>query len=511
MAVSIFGLLMVVVLGLLLLGGGLAVIALLANPRTRAAGAVLLAVGLLVVVVGGFLVLGLSLTAPAIHRARSMAELQRARAEEARLRGMGFKQDNPQPVPQALPERPSPQAGEAGTVPDPAPAEQPLPPAADGEAPPSPDAKAEAEPETPAAAEQPAQAPSPGTDAAPAGPEQVAKQPEPPATEKRPPWVDQAPGRVGGVYRLAIKTDPRPTREECESELPGVVQGVITQYVESELKRSPEVARRVRLPLTYIQDHIVQQKWPEPVQISLGNWVRLHALLEFDQEANQQIGNQCQQAQQQLEEEWQQASVMRRLGYSGAGLAAVLALLSVLFACLKIDQATDGARRGRLFLAAAAVIVAVAGAACFAVQSLQQYPVAPDAVSPASPAGELAAYSAPQLRSIQAPPVVFTLAVVLVAVIAVTLLASKRGRPVALVLLILVLAGGLTIGLRVADFPGLLGRGRLLVIGVVTFCALLLPLLVVSIVAARARKTPREAPGAETPGGEPAEVPAGQR
>ena len=52
MAVSYFGLLLVLVLGLLVLGGIAAVVALLASPKTRAAGAGVVAIGRLVVLLG---------------------------------------------------------------------------------------------------------------------------------------------------------------------------------------------------------------------------------------------------------------------------------------------------------------------------------------------------------------------------------------------------------------------------------------------------------------------------
>ena len=56
--VSYFGLIILVLVGLLAIGGIVGVVALLAHPKTRAAGGVVLAVGLMVLVVGGLLVFG---------------------------------------------------------------------------------------------------------------------------------------------------------------------------------------------------------------------------------------------------------------------------------------------------------------------------------------------------------------------------------------------------------------------------------------------------------------------
>ncbi|MHC4181708.1 MAG: hypothetical protein ACYSWU_29825, partial [Planctomycetota bacterium] len=57
--VSIIGLLALAVIGMLVIGGIVGVVALLANPKTRAAGAAVLTIGLLVVLLGGLVLFGL--------------------------------------------------------------------------------------------------------------------------------------------------------------------------------------------------------------------------------------------------------------------------------------------------------------------------------------------------------------------------------------------------------------------------------------------------------------------
>jgi len=519
MAVGAFGLLAVLVLGLLVIGGIVAVVALLANPRTRAAGAALLAIGLVVVVGGGFLLLGLSLTVPAVSRSRELArretaqveatrraqdgEMARQRAEMMKAEAQTAEEfrrnfaDQMQPAPQA-------------------PAEQPSPPAAKAEAPPAADPKTETHPEASPPPADPAAAPSPDPDASSKAKEAASKQAEPAAAEKRPAWVDSLPQGTGNVYQMAIKTDPRLTEQECESELPAVLHDAVRRYAEIQLDRSSEVAQEVQLPLTYLQDHIVKEKWLEPVHVSLpGKWVRLHVLLGFDQEAGQQIQKECEQAQRRLDQQWQQASVLRRLWYSGAGLAAVLILLSLLFACLKIDQATAGSCRGRLFLVSGAAVLVVAGAACFAIQFLRQYPLAPEVSSPSVPQVEPAAYSVFDLGSPQpaaavilhpARLTVLSIGLLLLGTLAVALTVSRKARPIGLALLALLLLGGLAVVLAVAGSHMSIGRVELLVIAVVV----VLPVCVLYAVVAFAWRTRRRNAVVETPARERPDVGIGQ-
>ena len=175
---------------------------------------------------------------------------------------------------------------------------------------------------------------------------------ERPAAATRPDWVEAAPQKLGGVYRMAVKCDPSPSRLECQGELlPDALDRAVAEYVDKRLKLGRQAARQVRLPLDFIRGHIVKGEWEEPVEVSFGTWVQLHVLLEFDHEVNARI-----------EEEWDKVITRERLRGVGGLMAAVLLLLSGIYVYLKIDLATSGAYRGRLRLAAAAVLLAVIAA-----------------------------------------------------------------------------------------------------------------------------------------------------
>lgn len=188
---------------------------------------------------------------------------------------------------------------------------------------------------------------------------------QPAQAEDRPDWAGKPPRKVGGNYQISVTVGPYETRLECDRDLPAELRRVLDQYV--GLYIGSKARGRVHLPLAYIRDHVVQADWQEhkPVKITPTGrvpeksvpMVLLHVLLEFDHEANARI-----------EAEWDKVVVARRLVGVGALTAAVLLLLSVAYGYLKIDLATGGARRGRLRLATAALILVLIVAGLMAVR-----------------------------------------------------------------------------------------------------------------------------------------------
>jgi len=173
---------------------------------------------------------------------------------------------------------------------------------------------------------------------------------EAPAEEKRPAWVDAPPSRVGDTYQTCITVGPYTSRMECDARLPGVLQTGVADYTEVFL--GSDAAQRVRLPEKYVRQKIVKQQWEETIQASFGPMIQLHVQLEFDKEVRGLI-----------EKQWQQSIVAGRLWYTSLSVAGGLALMGLLFLGMKIDLATKGAFRGRLFFAAAATVMVVAVAA----------------------------------------------------------------------------------------------------------------------------------------------------
>ncbi len=376
------------VMGILLIGGILLVVMLLAKPKTQPAGVFLTVLGLAGVLALGMLFLGW-VQHPGVreHEMQARVEYEAIKQRARELQPETLTEQNavlapltedstPEPAKSAVLEANSEEvdAVEIDTGQQPTEASPPgeLPPAAEDKtadvpddggsdpasAPAESDAREETAEESPAAAGPPATEDKPGGEAADkmeASPEAPADDATPAAARQRPAWAASPPGRVDDGYQMVIKLDPHPNRRECESVLPQALDNAVTAYIRDVLRQPLRVARRVRLEPDYIRRNIVKQEWEEPWEISLpvevapSNWVVLHVLLEFDHEVTGDIKNEC-----------SRVVVAERLWITGTGLALGLALLGVLFVCLKVDQRTKGACRTRLGFGAIAVALAIA-------------------------------------------------------------------------------------------------------------------------------------------------------
>jgi hypothetical protein len=167
------------------------------------------------------------------------------------------------------------------------------------------------------------------------------------AESDRPAWVDAEPHREGDVYRMVITVGPYSTKAECQEKLPDKLQEAVSQYAATLI--GPE-ARDLSLPLDYLQAHVVKERWHDEKDYSVGPMFNLHVLLAFDREAKGRI-----------EQLWRTAVVGERLVGVAGLLVLVLLFLSIVYAYLKADLATDGTCRGRLRFAAGAMIVVLVG------------------------------------------------------------------------------------------------------------------------------------------------------
>ena len=339
MSVSFIGLFVLVGLAGLIFMAVLGLIALLTNPRTRDAAKILLGAGaavvLLLLLLGGLFV-GYA-RVPRVVQQREMARMEMKALEQAQLQAQ--LQDQIE-----LPEEPGPVV--EPEEPEDAPSDKSASPKEEGEAAAS--QNPEANPEV--AAEDKVPAPKKPDEAEP-GELSV-----PPLAETGPPapaWVEWKPHKEDSVYYWPVTTTPSADAIEAEEEaLPQAFDVAVADYIRTKLKLGARAARQVHLGPDYLEKLVGDDIWVEPLDLSVGEFVRLHALVKFDRDANEEIRQQ-----------WEQERLVGRL-YSAAGLLCVaLLFLAFVYCYLKIDQITHGSQRALLRIAAILVILGLTLAA----------------------------------------------------------------------------------------------------------------------------------------------------
>jgi hypothetical protein len=115
----------------------------------------------------------------------------------------------------------------------------------------------------------------------------------PKSAPKRPDWVDRAPwsgdDADGGFCAAPVTSDIFATRQECEDELTARCRNAVEQYL-SDKHRLGSPAAVQRLSPEFIRARLVKERWQEVVESkSVGPMLRLHALLVFDRHADAEL------------------------------------------------------------------------------------------------------------------------------------------------------------------------------------------------------------------------------
>jgi hypothetical protein len=151
--------------------------------------------------------------------------------------------------------------------------------------------------------------------------------------------------REGDCYVMNVSTGPFATRQECDAEIPGVVQSAINHYV--ELYLGNKWSGHIGLSAEQI-DQLVVTEWPEIKVHDFGPMIQVHLLLNFDKKAKEFIS-----------EAINQSLFENRAAIVGTGFGAFCLLLTAFWGYLKIDIHTKGVYRKRLRLAAGFVILSI--------------------------------------------------------------------------------------------------------------------------------------------------------
>ena len=113
---------------------------------------------------------------------------------------------------------------------------------------------------------------------------------KPPAAAERPEWVGAEPRRVGDAYQMSIDVGPYTTRLECDAKLPEALQEALDEYV--ELCLGTEAAGKVRLQPDELREALVREQWEETRQYTIGAMQHLHVLLAFDMKFKDRVQQQ---------------------------------------------------------------------------------------------------------------------------------------------------------------------------------------------------------------------------
>jgi len=371
MAVSFLGLFALAGLAALVFLAVLGLVALLTNPKTRDVAKTLFgaaaALMLLVVLVGGLFGLFMGTARYQVARHRNTypvdrpVEVDRPVAVLEQIEELKPEEsaDTPEPDVEsdiALPPDPRTRKGSEDAVEaDASTAAEEVGDKADQEeAKSKPDEAATSDEDTSAASE----APQPANEEAAKETATIVEKPQQSGTaelsvaplpeDNRPAWVDRKPYKEGSVYYWPVATDPRPDLAEAEEEaLPVALNGAVADYVRTKLKLGARAGQKVHLESDYLRDSLVgADVWVEPLSLSLGEFVRVHALVKFDREANSII-----------DEAWDHQRLAGRLWSAGGFLALVLFFLALVYCYLKIDQVAGGSRRRLLRFATILVIL----------------------------------------------------------------------------------------------------------------------------------------------------------
>jgi hypothetical protein len=172
----------------------------------------------------------------------------------------------------------------------------------------------------------------------------------------RPDWLDSPPKFVGNGYRVIAHTDPYSTVEECYDALRKRMREIVSGHIQ-ELAQQLDPRHYAYVPsletLGVSDDYIKRELCPEEpfvetIDSSVGDMVRAHMLLEFQDRQNEQ-----------LLDRWRAYARQERVMVIAlVGGLAILGL-GLIYGLLKLDTLTRGYYTKRLFLGVPAAIIAV--------------------------------------------------------------------------------------------------------------------------------------------------------
>lgn len=169
---------------------------------------------------------------------------------------------------------------------------------------------------------------------------------ERPGVLARPEWVDEPDRHVGDVHHTVLVSDPFATHGECIESLHDEMRTVTNRYLVQQFGRGAD--RATSIDIGTILSLICTKEWVEPIQREWGTTNRVHVKMEFDRNVRAE-----------LERNWKQSQLRKRLFTTGAFASLVLGALGIIYTYLKVDTATKGYYTKRLQFAAGTGLLGV--------------------------------------------------------------------------------------------------------------------------------------------------------
>jgi hypothetical protein len=191
--------------------------------------------------------------------------------------------------------------------------------------------------------------------------------------ESRPPWVEQAPKRVGNVRRDVVETDEYASKPECEWAADRLLQLKTYEHlqrlvgkpldadrmhamrnealsVEGHTPRFLYELEKAGITIDYIHHEIARDEYLEKVDRSFGEMLKLYTEIEFTPGVDNE-----------LRQQWQISQRRERFAFVGLGASSVLGLLGLAWGLLKVDTWTKGYYTKRLFIGVPLAVIGTLG------------------------------------------------------------------------------------------------------------------------------------------------------
>jgi hypothetical protein len=163
------------------------------------------------------------------------------------------------------------------------------------------------------------------------------------AAQPKPLWVLEGSDLSGSTHRLVVMTGPLETQELCLARRGPQLEQSVANYAATYLDGG------IRLPSQRLREYVVDEYYGihQSRTPGVGDLPVIYTQLEFDEDFREEL----------VKTHRKQSIAMTKMVQAGLGSCGILGLLATVFGYLKLDERTQGNKRGRLRLGATGLLV----------------------------------------------------------------------------------------------------------------------------------------------------------